>query len=583
MLDSGASRHFTFDINDFVEYEAIESIPLRTATSFTTIIGKGTVILYINEKAVRLSPVYHVPDISHRLLSLGQFLKSGLFSRGSAREISLYEEETEFLTFHPRTEDDSIYVIRTLLGAQLTAAKIETIYSADFEIMHRRLAHPSKEVIQKAGKHVKDFPHVEIPKEHLCTGCAQGKMTNKTFPPSNTRATAPFELIHSDLKTFPIESYRKYKYSIVFYDDYTSHAWTMNLRTKDAALVATRHFLAMVETKYQKRVRRWMSDAGGEYTSLTFTTMLKEKGIEILQSIPHAHQQNGRAERIIRTLMDKAESMRLQACLPQSWWEFALDHATHVYNRTPNRRLNWQTPFQLLNGSKPSIDHLRVLGCGAYVFIPEEVRINKLAPRSELMTYLGTHPGGKGWIFMRGPNNIIFSAAQATFDELHFPKCPTASIRRNTRLQSTAPPLPSHHCHKDGDCQCPLPGGQEEDDAAPSARPKPTPKPSSKGKERAIEPAPRPQTPVQSRAPSSEPPRSPTPSSSSDSGPEDAPPAPPTIMPPSPVKTRRPQRERKVPAKPGNVYGSKHPVEIIKVYPAYEGLEEGCWRFFRST
>jgi hypothetical protein len=564
MLDSGASRHFTFDINDFVEYEATESIPLRTATSFTTIVGKGTVILYINEKAVRLSPLYHVPDISHRLLSLGQFLKSRLFSRGSAREISLYEEDVEFLTFHPRTEDDSIYVIRTLLEAQLTAAKIETIYSADFGIMHRRLAHPSKEVIQKAGKHVKDFPHVEIPKEHLCTGCAQGKMTNKAFPPSSTRATAPFELIHSDLKTFPIESYRKYKYSIVFYDDYTSHAWTMNLHTKDGALMATRHFLAMVETRYQKKVRRWMSDAGGEYMSLTFTTMLKEKGIEILQSIPHAHQQNGRAERIIRTLMDKEETMRLQACLPQSWWEFALDHATDIYNRTPNRRLNWQTPFQLLNGSKPSIDHLRVLGCGAYVFIPEEVRINKLAPRSELMTYLGTHPGGKGWIFMRGPNNIIFSAAQATFDELHFPKCPTASVRRNTRLQSTAPPLPSHHCHKDSDCQCPLPGGQEGDDAAPSARHKPTPKPSSKGKERAIEPAPWPQTPVQFRAPSLEPPRSPTPSSSSNSDPEDASPAPPTIMPPSPVKGRRPQHERKVPAKPGNVYGSKHPVEIIK-------------------
>jgi hypothetical protein len=155
--------------------------------------------------------------------------------------------------------------------------------------MHCRLAHPSKEVIQNAGKHVKDFPHVEIPREHLCTGCAQGKMTNKTFPPSSTRATASFELIHSDLKTFPIESYRKYKYSIIFYDDYTSHAWTMNLRTKDGALVATRHFLAMVETKYQKRVRRWMSDAGGEYMSLTFTTMLKEKGIKILQSILHAH------------------------------------------------------------------------------------------------------------------------------------------------------------------------------------------------------------------------------------------------------------------------------------------------------
>ena len=99
-------------------------------------------------------------------------------------------------------------------------------------------------------------------------------MTNKTFPPSVIRAKEPFELIHSDLKSFPIDSYRKFKYSIVFFDDYSSHAWTVNLRTKDAALPATRHFLAMVETKYQKKVRQWMSDAGGEYTSVAFTTML---------------------------------------------------------------------------------------------------------------------------------------------------------------------------------------------------------------------------------------------------------------------------------------------------------------------
>ena len=75
-----------------------------------------------------------------------------------------------------------------------------------------------------------------------------------------------------------------------------------------------------------------MSDAGGKYTSMAFTTMMKEKGITILQSVPHAHQQNGHTERLNQTLSNKAESLRLQACLLPSWWEFALDHATHVYN-----------------------------------------------------------------------------------------------------------------------------------------------------------------------------------------------------------------------------------------------------------
>ena len=165
-----------------------------------------------------------------------------------------------------------------------------------------------------------------------------------------------------------------------------------------------------------------MSDAGGEYNSKAFDTMLKDRGIEILQSIPYAHQQNGRAERIIRTLMEKAESMRLHACLPQSWWEFSVEHATHVYNRTPLRRLEWQTPYQLLNNERPSVAHLRVFGCGTYVFIPAETRANKLAPKSELMTYLGNAPGAQGFMFMRSPNNVLFFATQCIFDESLFPR-----------------------------------------------------------------------------------------------------------------------------------------------------------------
>jgi len=79
-------------------------------------------------------------------------------------------------------------------------------------------------------------------------------MTNKTFPSSERCATQPFELIHSDLKSFPIESYHKFKYTIIFYDDYTSRVWTTNLKTKDAALPATKHFLVMVETQFQGTV-----------------------------------------------------------------------------------------------------------------------------------------------------------------------------------------------------------------------------------------------------------------------------------------------------------------------------------------
>ena len=423
ILDSG-------DINDFIEYAPLEK-PIKAATATTTstdIIGVGTVLMTIegSKHTIHVAPVYFVPDLSSRLLSLGVFLRrSGFTTKGDNQHIAVLQNGQEFITFYPRNVYSTVYTVDTYLGAKPSIRAAEEIFSPDYETYHRRLAHPSKEVLQKAGKYVKGFPSdVQIPLQHICPGCEQGKKTNKSFPPSRVRATKPFQIIHSDLKSFPTESYHKYKYAIVFLDDYSSKAWTTNLRTKDAALPATKKFIAMVENQYKTNIIEWMSDAGGEYKSKAFLELLKDKGIRISQSIPYVHQQNGRAERLIRTLTEKAETLRFQACLPQSWWEFAFDYATHIYNQTPMCRLEWCTPQEWLSKVWPSVDHLRVLGCRAYIFIPTEIRENKLAPKAELMTFLGNHSGGKGYIFMRGPNNVIFSAAHATFDESMFPRCP---------------------------------------------------------------------------------------------------------------------------------------------------------------
>ena len=101
-----------------------------------------------------------------------------------------------------------------------------------------------------------------------------------------------------------------------------------------------------------------MLDAGGEYKSNEFLNALKDNGIKVLQSAPYTPQQNGHAEGFNRTCMDKAQAMCLEACLPDSWWEFAVKHAVHCYNRTPVHHLNWHTPFEALNKTAPSISHL---------------------------------------------------------------------------------------------------------------------------------------------------------------------------------------------------------------------------------
>ena len=91
----------------------------------------------------------------------------------------------------------------------------------------------------------------------------------------------------------------------------------------------------MVKNQHNTTIVEWMFDGGGEFTSRELVNELKDLGIKILQSIPHEHQQHGRAERFNQTINDKAQALRLDAYLPQSWWEFAVLHAVHLYNRTP--------------------------------------------------------------------------------------------------------------------------------------------------------------------------------------------------------------------------------------------------------
>ena len=136
------------------------------------------------------------------------------------------------------------------------------------------------------------------------------------------------------------------------------HAWVILLRKKSDTLAAFKQFVAMVQTQYKASLKELMTDFGGEYKSKEFDQLLKNMGIKTHTSVPHMHQQNGCAEHFNRTLMDKVQAMRLDACLSQSWWEFAVNTATHLYNCTPVHHLKWQTPYKLINRQVPDIGHL---------------------------------------------------------------------------------------------------------------------------------------------------------------------------------------------------------------------------------
>ncbi len=179
---------------------------------------------------------------------MGQFLLQGMHVSGDAQSISLLNKSTPIITCKPLYNGSTIFVLEANL-VQLDKSAL-VIYKVDYELMHRCLGHPSKDILTNAPKHVKGFPKdLEVPSNSpVCSGCMQGKMPASAHPPSETRATAPFEHIHSDLKSFPVVLYHKYKYFINFIDNYTSYTWVVLLHKKLAAITALKQFIVLVKT-----------------------------------------------------------------------------------------------------------------------------------------------------------------------------------------------------------------------------------------------------------------------------------------------------------------------------------------------
>jgi hypothetical protein len=94
------------------------------------------------------------------------------------------------------------------------------------------------------------------------------------------------------------------------------------------------------------------------------------------------HQQNGHAERFIRTIVEKAQAICLKACIPQNWWGFAVNYDVHVYNCTPLKHSSndYKMLFERLHRIKPDVAHLRVFGCRAYVFCQKTCKATTLVP-----------------------------------------------------------------------------------------------------------------------------------------------------------------------------------------------------------
>jgi len=305
-----------------------------------------------------------------------------------------------------------------LYPLHLPAAATALAAGSTSTLWHRCLGHPGQESLTKlasmlpsCNKDVSSSP---------CHACQLGRHTRLPFWVSSSRAINKFDLIHCDLWTSPIVSVSGYKYYLVILDDCSHYLWTFPLRLKSDTYDTLTNFFSYVTTQFGATVKVVQCDNGREFDNSSARTFFLTHGTHLRMSCPYTSPQNGRAERIIRSVNDILRSLLFQASLPPSYWVEALSTATYLQNLLPTKTLAMLTPHMALYGSPPSYSHLRVFGCLCYPNMTATAR-HKLAPRSLPCVFLGYSTHHKGYRCLDTSSNRDIISRHVVFDESMFP------------------------------------------------------------------------------------------------------------------------------------------------------------------
>lgn len=397
IIDSGCTDHLVNNKNYFIDLLMLEepiNIVVAKSNNFMQAVGVGNIKIFslVNGKKIEciIKNVFYVPTLRKNLLSVKRLEMADikvLFDNG---QVKLFLEH-ELIGIGNR---NNLYEIKFKL-IYPESLNIET-ENENLKLWHKRYGHICNENMKKLIKNnaVDGLSNLKISSRvEFCEACVSGKSTRKRFGIRN-KAKRLLEIIHSDVAG-PITptAHDGGKYFVSFIDDYSNFVYVYIIKTKSEVFDCFREYCNMIQSKFNLKISTLRCDNGGEYSSQEFKKFCKENGTFIDYTTPYTPEQNGKAERFNRSVVEKARAMLQQANMPKKFWNEAIRVAAYIINRSLSPNFEEKTPVEIWSGRKPNVSNLRVFGCMGYAHIPHQFR-NKFDEKTEECLMMGYAPTG---------------------------------------------------------------------------------------------------------------------------------------------------------------------------------------------
>ena len=164
--------------------------------------------------------------------------------------------------------------------------------------------------------------------------------------------------------------------------------WVYLLKSKNEVFRKFKQWKALIETQTCRKVKRLRTDNGLEFCNQQFNDFCAQNKV-----VRHTPQQNGLAERMNRTLMDKVRCPLIHSKLPQSSWAETLMTTCYLVNRSPSSGINFKKPVEMWSSKAANYSNLKIFGCPAFAHVKQ----GKLEPKALKCVFLGYLEGVKGY------------------------------------------------------------------------------------------------------------------------------------------------------------------------------------------
>ena len=439
VMDSGSTNHICKQKTAFSSLSKCEPVKVTVANDeVVTATHRGDVKLSLKSgETLLLKGVLFSPKIARNLISISKIASLGyatnfyddgfIVSRDTKslrgiREGGLYVLETQpllALNLNSSVSPSPPSSPPSPPSASPVPSPTPVTASNSLRLWHERLGHLNHQAVAQLQRLVTGLV-LQDKKTAPCESCSMGKNHRQPFSRStNKRAAHRLDLVHSDV-IGPIhpQSIGGANYILTFLDDFSRKGFIYLLKRKSEVLEKFKHFHASVCNQTDRKLKRLRAD--NAYLTKEFEHFCGEHGIHQEFSTPHTPQQNGRAERYGRTILEMSRTLLLHSGMSKGFWAEAVSTAVYLRNLCPTRALSNSTPAEAWSGRKPDVSRLRVFGCLAFVHQPLSPKSDKFGVKSLQCRFLGYGTARKAYRLWDPANHKIVISHDVNFHESSF-------------------------------------------------------------------------------------------------------------------------------------------------------------------